>query len=151
MEILSKSSKDTNEASLCMQPEAMFTMFTIPMQLNFDAIVVICDLKSFQTINRNYSPYKVMWQIPKLIITAYKKNVYCSKLILLQSFYRVEWSILLKGDVYLIIDTCTVITFLSQCVNGHSFTYYLITYVSSFNQLNCLLMSEEICKECREY
>ena len=97
MEILSKSSKDTNEASLCMQPEAMFTMFTIPMQLNFDAIVVICDLKSFQAINRNYSPYKVMWQIPKLIITAYKKKCLLLEINTVAKFLSCRMKYIIEG------------------------------------------------------
>ena len=39
-----------------------------------------------------YSLYKVVWWIPKLIIMASEKNVYYSKLILLQSFYCLEWN-----------------------------------------------------------
>lgn len=50
-----------------------------------------------------YSLYKVVWQIPKLIVAAYKKMFCCSKLILLQRNYT--RNMLLPVVVYLLIDT----------------------------------------------
>ena len=44
-------------------------------------------------------------KISKLIVIAYEKNIYCLKLMLLQSFYRLKWNMFLTGVVYLIIDT----------------------------------------------
>ena len=49
--ILSKSSKDTNEASTCVQPEAILQH---TCSLVCDVIDFIGDLKLFKSINRNY-------------------------------------------------------------------------------------------------
>ena len=61
--------------------------------------------KSMYLINLWYSLYKAAWQIPKFMIITWKNVCWC-KLILLQSFYYLEWGMLLTGGVYLTIDTC---------------------------------------------
>ena len=61
--------------------------------------------KSLYLINLWYSLYKAAWQIPKLMIITWKNVCWC-KLILLQSFYYLEWGMLLTEGVYLTIDTC---------------------------------------------
>ena len=58
-----------------------------------ELIEEICE--EYQEIREDYqeslkvvfSPYKAVWRIPKLILIGYKKIIYPSKLILLQSFY----------------------------------------------------------------
>ena len=74
-----------------------------------------------------------------------RKNVYCSKLILLQSFYCWKWNILQQWlFIWLLAYS---ITLLSQCVNS----ILLICYVIFLYHLNyCFIMSSEICKEYRE-
>ena len=52
IEILSKSSKDTNEASLCVQPEAMFTIY---MRLSLWRNQLYLRHQLFKAINRNYT------------------------------------------------------------------------------------------------
>ena len=76
-----------------------------------------------------YSSCKAQRRIPKLMIIAHEKNVCSSKSIILQSFYCLEWSILLHGYLlYYWFDYIHIITLLSQCVNEliHLFITYLI-------------------------
>ena len=67
-----------------------------------------------------------------------------------KSFNGLEWSILLKGGVYLIINACNY--FIIPIRNELIRLLYLIAYVIFFYQLNyCFLLSSVICKEYREY
>ena len=53
-----------------------------------------------------------------------RKKVYCSKLLLLQSFYCLRWNMLLTGDAYLINNT--LLYYPEPCLN--LFTCYSIAY-----------------------
>ena len=89
-----------------------------------------------------------------------RKNVYCSKLILFENFFCLEWSILLTGGFIWLLTH--MITLLSQRVNELiSFLYYLI-HLFTVRRLHNVsasikgsglyaIMSSKICKEYREY
>ena len=76
---------------------------------------------------RNYSAYKNMWGIPKSILIACEKNIYCSKLVLLKSSYCLLWNILLTGVVSLMIDICNY---------SPSKTVWWTLITSSYKELN---------------
>ena len=89
---------------------------------------------------------------PQINRNSIHENVYDSKLILLQSFYSLEWSMFLRvggvGGVwgkYLIIDAYNYFTILMRKWT-YSFIYYLRACV-----ISCFLMSFKIWKEHREY
>ena len=69
-----------------------------------------------------------MLRIPKLIVIAYKKNVYFSKLLLLQSFNSLRWNMYLPGVAYVINETYYYFI-ISIRKWSYSFIYYLIAYV----------------------
>ena len=98
----------------------------------------------------NYSSYKVMWRISELIVIAYEKKFYFSKLIL-QHFCYWKWNMLLTVVVYLIIDIYYYFVIPMRDWT-YSLIYYLFVYVISLHFLNhSFLMSSEIGKEYREH
>ena len=93
--------------------------------------------------------YKAVWQIPKLIVMACKKNNYCSNLVLSQSFYCLRWNVLSMRVVHLMIETHFIIL---MCKWSYSFIYYGIAEVVFSYQLNYrFFMSSGICAKYREY
>ena len=88
----------------------------------------------------HYNPYKTKWRIPKLILIAHKKYLYC-----------LRWNIFFKGVVYLMIHTYSYFNILMHKWR-YSFIYYLITQVISFYQLNFwFFFSPETSKEYRKF
>ena len=87
-----------------------------------------------------------------------QKSVYCSKLVLLQSFYCSEWIITWTEVVCLIIDTllplssCLILNYFIISLR-YSFIHSSLNYSSYFflSIKLLFLMSSEICKEYREY
>ena len=80
-----------------------------------------------------------------------QKNSYCSKLILLQSFYCLGGNILLtRGHL---LDDCYIYLFCYPNALMTLFMYLLLNCSSYiFLSIKLLsLMSSEICKRCREY
>ena len=81
--------------------------------------------------NYNQIWYKDVLRIPKLILITCKKNISCSKLLLLQSLNYLGWNILLTRVVYLMIDTYNyfiILRFVHSIspfnVGDHSFSTY---------------------------
>ena len=117
-----------------LQLETFSKYFSLDMQFNFTNIVHKSGVADSQ-IDRN----------------SLRKNVCCSKLILLRSLSSVEWDILLLCVVYLINDTYYYFA-IPMLEWTYSFNYYLIAYAISLYDLDfCFIMSSEICKEYREY
>ena len=84
--------------------------------------------KSMYLINLWYSLYKAAWQIPKLMIITWK-NVYWCKLILLQSFYYLEWGMLLTEGVYLTIDYAWMKLLIVYLWLNCLFYFYWLNYI----------------------
>ena len=86
-----------------------------------------------------------------LILIEYEKNVHCSKLLLLQSFYCLLWNVSLTGVAYLMIDTYTVFLILTGTWR-YSFIYYsIVQLISSYQLSYCFSVTYVNFKEYREY
>ena len=85
IEILSKPSKDTNEASSCVNPKPCLQH---TCSLVYDAINFICYLELFKTINRSYS------DVADSLITTTRSINYD---IILRS-----WRLSFRSDIYLL-------------------------------------------------